>query len=217
VQVADWPQVREVDAEPAGSGAPGEFFYRAPGPIPVDAIELIPADLNSTAEVAIASRDDDAAAWTGRAGGTVFRVAVDGGEAGHLPWGLPAVRARQWRVTSDPPLSREPRLRLSYTPDSWVLLAQGPAPYRLVVGSLDAVRPDYPLASVLDQLARQRGPGFALPLAAVGVGGPLDAQALVPAAEPLPWRRIALWGVLVAGALAIVVLVLRLLREREPA
>lgn len=216
--VADWPQSQAVDASFLRAGAAGEFFYRAPGAIPVDAIEVVPADLNSIAEVGIDSRGAEDRPWVRRHGGTVFRVAFDGEESGSLPVRIDAVREREWRITTDPPLAQPPVLRLSFTPDAWVLLAQGPGPFELVAGSGDSRRADWPLDRALDALAAQSGPGFRLPLATVGGAVQLDGPAaLAPAATPLPWRRIALWGVLLLGALAVVVLVLRLLRERAPA
>ena len=217
-RISDWPQSQVVDAEPIGSGEPGEFFYRAPGPIPVDSLEVIPADANSVAEVQVESRDAEAQAWRARHAGSVFRISVDGDEVGSLPATTGPARERLWRVHSTPPLARAPRLRLGYTPDSWVLLAQGEGPFRLVAGSADGRRADYPLERVLDQFAAQIGPAFRLPIATVGEPRALDGEAaLTPAPTPPPWRRIALWVVLVLGALAVVVLVLRLLRERAPA
>jgi hypothetical protein len=216
--ISDWPQSRLVDADPIGSGKPGEFFYRAPGPIPVDSIEVVPADANSVAEVQVDSRDTDADRWQPRHAGSVFRIAIDGDEAGSLPATIGVTRERLWRISSSPPLSRAPRLRLGYTPDSWVLLAQGEGPFRLVAGSADGRRADYPLERVLDQLAGQTGPMFRLPIATIGEPRALDGEAaLKPAPTPPPWRQIALWVVLVLGALAVVVLVLRLLRERDAA
>jgi hypothetical protein len=213
--LADWPQSQSVDATLDRQGNAGEFFYRAPGPIPVDGLEVVPADLNSVADVVIESRDAPDQPWVGRHRGTVFRVAVDGEESGSLPVRIEIARHRDWRITTDPPLAQAPSLRLSFTPDTWALLAQGPGPFELRAGSADSKRPGWPLDTALDALAAQSGPGFRLPLARVGAAVPLDGPgALTPAPEPLPWRRIALWSVLLFGALAVVVLVMRLLRER---
>lgn len=216
--VVDWPQTQAVDALFERAGAAGEFFYRAPGAIPVDGLEVLPADLNSVAEVVVDSRGGADREWVRRHGGTVFRVAVDGEESTSLPARIDAVREREWRITTSPPLAQAPTLRLSYTPDTWVLLAQGPGPFELVAGSASSTRADWPLDTALDALAAQSGPAFRLPQATVGGALQLDGPAaLAPAPTPPPWRRIALWGVLLLGALAVVVLVLRLLRERAPA
>ncbi|MCE3003830.1 MAG: DUF3999 domain-containing protein [Xanthomonadaceae bacterium] len=216
--VADWPQSQSIDAAFVRGGAAGEFIYRAPGAIPVDGLEVVPADLNSVAEVVVESRAADDRPWVRRQSGTVFRVAIDGEESGSLPVRIDAVREREWRITTDPPLAQPPVLRLSFTPDTWVLLAQGPGPFELRAGSAESRRADWPLERALDAMAAQSGPGFRLPLATVGEAVQLDGvAALTPAPTPPPWWRIALWGVLLLGALAVVVLVLRLLRERAPA
>jgi hypothetical protein len=215
--VADWPQSQSVDAAFVRGGDAGEFIYRAPGAIPVDGLEVVPADLNSVAQVMVESRGAEDRPWLRRHGGTVFRVAIDGEESGSLPVRIDAVREREWRITTDPPLAQPPILRLSFTPDTWVLLAQGPGPFELRAGSADSRRADWPLDHALDAMAAQSGPGFRLPLASVGEPMQLDGPAaLAPAPTPPPWRRIALWGVLLLGALAVVGLVLRLLRERAP-
>jgi hypothetical protein len=216
-RVVDWPQSLAVDAELAGAGVAGEYFYRAPGPIPVASVDVVPADANSVAEVTLHSRDADSQAWRVRASDTVFRIDVAAGEASGNPMEVGVARERLWRVTSTPPLARAPRLRLSYTPDSYVLLAQGPAPYALVAGSLQAVPAAYPLERVLDQLSSQFGPAFRIPLARVGAVSALAGPDLLPIPPaPLPWRKIVLWSVLVLGAAAVLTLVLRLLREGAP-
>jgi hypothetical protein len=214
-RLVDWPQSQVVEATFERGGEPGEFFYRAPGPIPVDAIEVLPADLNTVAEVQLDSRDRADREWTPRHAGTAFRVAFEGSETSSLPARIDAVREREWRITTEPPLAQPPLLRLGWTPDAWVLLAQGPGPFRLVAGSADSQRPNWPLERALDALALQSGPDFAPPKASVGPAVVRDGDAArQPTPPPLPWRRIALWGVLVLGALAVVALVLRLLRER---
>jgi hypothetical protein len=217
-RLVDWPQSQVVEATFERGGDPGEFFYRAPGPIPVDTIEVLPADLNTVAEVQVASRDTTDRGWQPRHAGTAFRVAFEGSETSSLPASIPVVREREWRIRSDPPLARPPVLRLGWTPDAWVLLAQGPGPFKLVAGSADSRRPDWPLAQALDALALQSGPDFTPPKTTPGPAVVRDGDAArKPTPAPLPWRRIALWGVLVLGALAVVALVLRLLRERMPA
>ena len=213
-RAVDWPQSQVVEADFERGGKPGEFFYRAPGPIPVDAIEVLPADLNTVAEVQVESRDGTDRAWQPRHAGTAFRVAFEGSETASLPARIPVAREREWRITTEPPLAQPPELRLGWTPDAWVLLAQGPGPFRLVAGSADSQRPDWPLTQALDALALQSGPDFTPPKATPGPAVVRDGDGARQAAPaPLPWRRIALWGVLVLGALAVVALVLRLLRE----
>lgn len=214
----DWPQSAVVDAAFERGGAAGEFLYRAPGPIPVDAVEVVPADLNTVATVQVDSRDGRDPGWRPRHQGTAFRVAFEGSETGSLPARIDVARAREWRVVTDPPLARPPALRLSYTPDAWVLLAQGPGPFRLLAGSAESKRPDWPLERALDALASQAGPGFSPPLATPGPAIERDGDAARDTAPPPPpWPRIALWGVLGLGAFAVIALVLRLLRERPPA
>lgn len=208
------PQRLHSTASLAGAGdVAGRYEYRAPGPVRVGEITLLPAESNSVASVVVESRDDAASAWRERARFVAFRVADGRGEVGSEPIAVDAGRDRQWRVSSVPPLPSAPALTLAWRSESFVLLAQGPGPYRLVAGSASMRNPEYPVAELLAQLRGQLGPDWRAPLARLGSGSPLTgAVALEAPRDPDRPRRWLLWIVLVAAALGIVAMVVRLLR-----
>lgn len=209
------PQRVDSVASLVGAGdAPGRYEYRAPGPVRVERIALAPAERNSVASVVVESRDEAAGAWRERARFVVFRVAADGDDVVSEPIAVSAGRDRHWRVRSEPPLGTAPTLTLGWQTESFVLLAQGPGPFRLVAGSASTLNPEYPVANLLAQLRGQLGSDWRPPQAGIGPGTALAGTvALETPADPGRHRRWLLWGVLVAGALGILVMIQRLLRQ----
>jgi hypothetical protein len=210
--VAPQREVRELQGT-AVADSPGVFDYDSGGPFPIEAIEVQLADRNSTADVALSSRHDAGAPWQTRTSITAFRLAIDGDEITSGPLSLSAQRDRHWRVATQPAQARAPVLRVSHRPDQFVLLTQGEPPYRLAAGSRDALRPDYPMRSVLAGLASRYGDTWLPPTASLGPGATLSGEAaLIAPPPPPPYKQWLLWGVLIGAAVAIVVMVLKLMR-----
>lgn len=197
----------------AVAGVPGTFEYDSGGPFPVESVDILLAERNSTAEAMLTSRAVGATSWHSRANLTAFRLATTGDEVTSQPVSIAAQRDRHWQVITVPPQTQAPTLALHYRPDQFVLLTQGPAPYRLAAGSRDARRPDYPLRAVLSELRGNHGDLWLPPLATLGAGSPLagDAALTAPPAPP-PYKQWLLWGVLIAGALGVIVMVLKLMK-----
>lgn len=196
---------------------PGVFEYDSGGPFPIERIEVALADRNSTAEVVLSSRAGATTTWQARTSLTAFRLAIDGDEIGSGPFDLALQRDRYWRVATQPAQARAPTLDVAHRPDQFVLLTQGDPPYRLAAGSRDAARPDYPMRSVLAGLASRFGDVWLPPQATLGPGATLSGDtALTAPPPPPPYKQWLLWGVLIAAALGIVVMVLKLLRSPAP-
>lgn len=191
----------------------GAFEYQAAGPFPIERITVELADRNSVAGFVLESRATPGAGWIERARGTAFRIGSNGDGVGSAPIELAPLRDRHWRLRSEPALARAPTLTLSYRPEAFVMLTQGAAPYRLAAGSRDARRPDYPLRTVLSQLRTEHGDLWLPPQASLGAGAPLAGDAALRAPPPTPpYRQWALWGVLIAGALGVIGMVLKLMK-----
>jgi len=196
--------------------APGSFEYRLDGPFPVSRVSIELAERNALASVVIESRAKDDAAWRERARGTAFRLAGATEDYGADAFELNPLRDRHWHLRSEPPLAQAPRLIMGYRQESFVLLAQGPGPYRLVAGSASARRPEYPLAAVLATLKAQHGADWQPPELVLGKGAALAGEAArTPPPAPPPLRQWLLWGVLTAAAGLLGFLAVRLLREKQ--
>lgn len=199
--------------------APGHFVYRSAGPFPVGRVEVALADANAVAGFVLDSRGADREQWLERARGTAFRLGNDGNGVASAPFDLALNRDTQWRLRTEPAQARAPSLLLSYHADQFVLLTQGAAPYRLAAGSRSARRPDYPLRTVLSELRLQHGDLWLPPQATLGAGSPLagDAALAPPPPPPPSYTQWLLWGVLVAGALGVIGMVLKLFKTPPPA
>ena len=224
----DEPEARTVTIEGLPvEGEPGLFEYRSPGPIPVSRVDVGLASGNTVAGVRVESRDDagDAVArradarfephWSHVAAFTAFRLGAGDAEVRHLPAEAGWVRDRLWRVRTTPALNQAPTLQLSYRPDRFVLLAQGPQPYRLLAGSVRAQRPDYPVEAALSALGAARARDWQPPLATLGEGSAAAGDAALRDDRGPDWRRWLLWSVLGIGALLVLVVSLRVLRQPQ--
>lgn len=215
------PDWRSVEIEGvAVAGEPGAFDYRAPGPLPVGRADVVLAAANTVAAVRIETRDQlgedidgrETDWWKPAAEFTAFRLGGSD-EVRHLPADVGIVRDRHWRVHTSPALAQPPRLRLSYRPDRFVMLAQGPAPYRLFAGSARTVRPDYPVSAALAAAGAARPEGWQPPEATLRAGEVAAGDAVLGADRGPQYRRWALWAVLAIGAALVLFASLRVLRH----
>jgi hypothetical protein len=202
--------------ELAGSAVterPGAFDYTSAGPFPIETIAIALADRNSVADVFVESRARDGDRWQLRAQTTAFRLGAAGDELDSPAVDIATLRDRHWRVRTEPVQARAPTLTLSYRADQFVLLTQGPAPYRLAAGSVDTRRPDYPMRTVLSQLRLRLGDLWLPTEATFGAGAPLAGDSALSAPPPPPpYKQWLLWGVLLVGAALVIGMVLKLIR-----
>lgn len=220
-------KVVEIEGR-AVAGEPGLFEYTSPGPLPVTRIDVALASGNTVAGVQVQSRDEAVEApgpraadpppvhWSPVAEFTAFRLGAGTAEVRHLPVDTGLVRDRLWRVRTTPALAQAPTLRLSYHPDRFVLLAQGAAPYRLLAGSVRAVRPDYPVQAALAAVGASHPAGWTPPLATLGEGVPAAGESALRSDRGPDYRRWMLWSVLAIGAILVLVVSLRVLRHPPP-
>lgn len=188
-------------------GEPGVFEYTSPAPVGVDRMDVELPTTNAVAAVQVTARDGAEDWWRPVAGFTAFRLGNNGEEVRHLEPEVGLHRERQWRVSTRPALSRAPELRLHYQPERFVLLGQGPGPYVLVAGSVRAQREDYPVQAALAASASDPVP------ATLGAMSDAGGQAALAPKRGEDWQRWLLWAVLGAGALLVLVVSLKILRQ----
>lgn len=193
-------------------GDPGVFTYRTPAFVAIDRADVhLPQD-NTVAAVTLEHRDGAEAPWRQAAAFTAFRLG-DGGTATHAAVDLAPTRDREWRLRTEPALPVAPMLWLQYSPDRFVLLAQGPGPYRVVAGSARATRPDYPVEAALAAARGDREDSWQPAVALLGPGEELGGAAALEPARNADWMRWLLWAVLALGAGLVLVVSLRVLRH----
>lgn len=192
------------------------FEFLSDGRFPVEQADVVLAG-NHAGEWRLESRDDQDEPWRLRAGPWVaFRVGEDqrGGNRSPAQSLHSMVRDRYWRLRSNTPVSELPRLRLGYRPEVVVFLAQGQPPFALLAGSTRARREQSPMRQLVAELRRQRGEDWQPAPAYLGTARELaGASAISPVYD---WKRWLLWGVLVVGAVVILVFAVSLLRTSKP-
>jgi hypothetical protein len=197
----------------ATRNAPVAYEYSAPGPLPIErvAIELVTA--NSVSRLSVQSRDRDDGPWRTHGEVTAFRIEAGGVAVASDDLAIDLTRDRRWRLIANPALDQPPVLRFGYYPEAYALLEQAPGPYVLVAGSHEARRQDYPIVVPIAGLRAQFGRGWELAPARLGPEFVLQGDAALAAPPPpKPVRAWLLWGILVAAALLVIGMVVRLLR-----
>jgi len=124
-----------------------------------------------------------------------------------------SARDQFWRVELVRGDIGTPRLKIGWLPDEVVFLKQESAPYLLVYGQAGLAGKQWPLRDLLSRLGADTDLD-AIALSAVGapetLGGP---DRLVAPPEPIDWRTIILWLVLVIGVGVVGVLAYRLVKS----
>ncbi|HET9049197.1 MAG TPA: DUF3999 family protein [Chiayiivirga sp.] len=211
------PGLESVELTGHGEAVAGVYRYSSSGPFPVERVNLELADRNSATTVIVESRMRADLPWRERARGAVFRLAGQHGQVESAALDISRVRDREWRVRTEPAQLKAPILVLSYRPDQFAFLAQGDGPFRLAAGSARSRRSDAPLAAVAKQLQADKDARWSGAEAQLGRGAELaGGAALAPrpdgSGSPTPWQWL-LWALLLAGAFAVVAMVLKLLRQ----
>lgn len=216
VPLRRWIDARPVElaAEERGTAA-ARYAYALPATLPVEQARIELASDNALAALTLSARQGTA--WSELARFTAFRVRSGEDTLRNGDVDLAVTRRLDaFRIDARTPLASPPRLAFAFRPDRFVFLAEGPAPYRLAVGSATARRPDYPLDAALASLRASRGKDWQPPQATIGAGRASGGDAaLQPPPAPTPWRQWLLWAVLALGATLVGAFALSLLRERR--
>ncbi|MDD2463883.1 MAG: DUF3999 domain-containing protein [Desulfobulbus sp.] len=195
--------------------------YHNPAKFRVTALNLTFPQPNSLARVVIESRATAKAPWRRIGGGDFYRLDLQGSllTSPFLP--CPTNTDRSWRLSvakSNSLVNREllPQLRLGWQPDELVFLGRGPGPYTLAFGSSKVTADDATQdALILTALQRSESDSHLNRI----TPGPLTQlageQALQPQVAPLPWQRILLWVVLVAGVGLLAIMARSVYREMQ--
>ncbi|MFC5741140.1 DUF3999 family protein [Dyella tabacisoli] len=189
-----------------------DYDYRLPGVLPVEAVRAAMADANTAARFSVSASTGEGTSWS--ALGTLTAVRVQSDAAGGDVARFETHRVAMLRLHTDTPLSQPPSLQVGWHPDTFVFLAEGPAPYRLLAGSYAARRGDYAVDVAIDRLRATQSDDWQPPAATLGE--PVEAggiAALTAPKVPFNWTRPLLWLVLVAAAAMVAAMAFSLLRR----
>lgn len=175
--------------------------YSLPARIAVTGLQLRFGRTNSLVRATIQSRPSTDLDWQTRARGSFYRLNLEGKEQQNDPALCPPTSDTHWRLRMDAGTedrAKAPQLELGWQPEELVFVGRGPGPYTLAFGSarLATAPPD-------DLLLTAIGTAGSAPLVRRIEPGPVSSlggeQALQPDRPALPWQRILLWIILLAG------------------
>ena len=204
------PLPRVVLTVPAPSDAHA-IEFTLPFPATVAALEITLAGTDTLVPVRILGRDHAETPWSPIASGSLFRI----GNRTNPPFALQGTRFRQLRIEADarsPGFTAAPLIAARLEPVQLAFLATGTAPFTLAAGKADAA----PAYLALDDLLQANGANAsaALPLATTAREADPTVQAIAPE-HGTPWRRVVLWGVLLAATALLAGMVWLLMRRRS--
>lgn len=208
-------RVNATMAAPAMAG-PRELSFTLPFSTPVAALKITPKDGNVLVPLRVLGRNDRNQPWSLLATAVVYRLTTAGKEQTSGPVELHGASVREVKIEADaktPGFASAPDIVLQFEPAQLVFLASGQGPFTLaagLAGPAGAAGAFLPMVSLI--------PGYkasqenALPVAKADVSkaeasgnasltGPLVAAQ--PPGEGIPTRTLVLWGILLAGALAL--------------
>ncbi len=196
-----------------GRAGDGAHEFDSGGDVPLDRLDVAAPQATFLAEARVFGRQRDDAPWRLIGDRTFYRVALEDGEDGAIssdPMAVPALR--YWRLEWQGTAPDGPALRVGWRPRELWFLRQGAPPFQLAYGRGGLAPEPWPMQDLADRL----GAGAALdtlPPATLGepvtVGGRASLEA---PPEPVDWRTLLLWAVLVAGVAAVAWLAVRVLR-----
>ncbi len=191
--------------------------YQLQGRLRVSGLNLAFPEANSWARAVIESRPSLEVPWRQVAAGEFYRLDLQGSPL-HNPVQPCVTNTDPWwrlTITTTAYSSQEklPQLRLGWQADELIFLGRGPGPYTLAFGSgriSSTNGQDSLIRTALQQTDSQARMQQIEPGPVHSLGG---EQALQPAANPVPWQRLVLWLVLVAGVALLALMARSIYRE----
>lgn len=188
------------------------YVYRLPARVPVERLNILLGDDNAIANFSVSAREEGDKNWSYVGQLNAFRLRGAGVALDNEAIDVAVTRRREWRIESSIELVRTPILQLSYRPESWLLLTRGKPPFVIAAGSTTSRREEFPLDALVAQIRARYGKDWQPAPASLGAMRMAGGEAALSEFTAGHRRTWLLWAVLVLGALAIIVMVLRLLR-----
>jgi len=194
-------------------GSPGEYLFDIPASLPVSGLRIALPERNTLTSAVVYSRKDSREQWRGRAQAQLYRLSHGDAELINPDLDLAGVTDPHWRLVVDQAAggigSGLPDIHIGWIPHRLVFVARGDGPFTLAWGSARAG----PLHLGGTGLGRNlEGAGVSV-LTAILEDEQLSPGGAAALAPQVDWRQWMLWGVLVVGALALVVMAVRLFRQ----
>jgi hypothetical protein len=189
------------------------FVYELPARIAPEQLNIELKNTNSIAQFSISSRQNELDYWQPQSSLTVFRLRAAGVSLDNDASSLQSGRMRYWRIESNTDIAEAPVLNFSFRPEQFLLLTHGAGPYVIAAGSMKAQRDQYPLDILISQVKQNQGQDWKPTEVSLGKAIKVIGNMEDISKVPTDWRNIILWSVLLIGAGAVVLMVLKLLSQ----
>ena len=207
-----------VAVAPPVLDSPHEFSFRLPFATPVAALRIEPAGSNMLAPVRVLGRNTRDQPWITLASTVVYKLTSGGKTQINDSIELSGAATREIKIEADkktPGFSAVPEVSVLFDPVQLVFFAGGEGPFTLAVGATSVASAYLPLPSLM--------PGYQpdqenkLPLANPETSGTNMVVIATNSADgSIPTRSLVLWGVLMAGALALATMAWALTKQSSP-
>ncbi len=196
---------------------PHEFSFNLPFATPVAALRIDPVGSNTLVPVRVLGRNDRSQPWAALASTVVYKLTTGGKTQSNGPVELMGAATREIKIEADkktPGFAAAPEVSVLFDPVQLVFLANGAGPFTLAVGAANLSSAYLPLPSLMP--GYQSGQENKLPLATLEASGagPVIVGSSA-ASDSIPTRSLVLWGVLIAGALALGAMAWALMKQNS--
>lgn len=189
------------------------FVYELPARVLPELVNIKLKNTNAIAQFAISTRQNELDYWQPQSSLTVFRLRAAGVSLDNDANSLQSGRVRYWRIESSTEINEPPLLEFSYRPEQFLLLTHGAGPYVIAAGSMKAQRDQYPLDILIGQVKQNQGRDWKPTEVNLGKAAKVISNMEEIGKAPTDWRSIILWSVLLLGAGAVILMVLKLLSQ----
>lgn len=217
------PDMIWTEAISPGRSRVGEFVYRLDGMLPVERIHFILPQINTLAPAQLLVRSNAKQPWRKISPTVLYRLAAQGGESlspdfdlgGELITELQLKLDARAGGVGDKPI----QVKIAVKPQQMVFLARGDSPFTLAWGLAGVNTSALPLATLVPAYRYQNGlPGSMASLGTdeknpitIRVGNNTGNEPI----DPALMHKWILWGVLVAGAVLLLLMAMKLMRPGE--
>ncbi len=189
------------------------FVYELPARVLPELVNIKLKNTNAIAQFAISTRQNELDYWQPQSSLTVFRLRAAGVALDNDANSLQSGRVRYWRIESSTEINEPPVLEFSYRPEQFLLLTHGAGPYVIAAGSMKAQRDQYPLDILIGQVKQNQGRDWKPAEVSLGKADKVISNMEEIGKAPTDWRSIILWSILLLGAGAVILMVLKLLSQ----
>jgi uncharacterized protein DUF3999 len=195
----------------------GVYEYDAGGLFNIDQINIDLPEDNSLIDVVIQSRPDKGSEWSNKYKGIFYRLYINDTEITREPVSINSSKHRYWRImlqSTDGIGRGEPSLKFVWRANDLYFLGRGDAPFILAFGNAN-VKDTTQVSPKLLNIINKKNNGDMIVPAMAGQEILLKGDAALIVEKQLPWQRILLWVILVAGVIVIATMVFRLIKQMD--